>query len=122
MKMESMLADLEYLREVNARRKTYFVYRGPKHYLVSSFKSRNAGYFMVVSRESVDALARRFAGRTVTNPELSANKVIARQFSERFQILNALYALVAEGRAKINRGLTSKTSGRIFFDIKRPRV
>ena len=120
MDIKSILTDLEYLSDVTPRHKMYHVFRGPKHYVVTSLKSVADGFFTAVNRDAVDFLAKRFAGKTVTNPQLSKTKLVARRFHGDFQILNTLYVLVAEGRAKINRKLTGKNSGPIFFDIKRP--
>ncbi|MCK6683894.1 MAG: hypothetical protein L6R30_15950 [Thermoanaerobaculia bacterium] len=122
MKLESVLRDLEYVRDVAARRSTYHVFRAPQHYLVLSFKSVAAGSFTIVDRAATDLIAAKFAGKTVTNPELSTTTMIPRRFRKEFLILNALYVLVADRRAKINRSLTGESSGAIYFDIKRPTL
>mgnify|MGYP001766905234 CR=1 FL=1 len=62
MRVREVLAELRRVGEAAGVRKTYFVFRGPRHYLLRSFKTDDAaaGNANIVDREAVAYAEERF--------------------------------------------------------------
>jgi len=110
---------LEYKGEVEARRQTYFVFEGKKHYFVMSLSrsKRNAGNFNVVDTGAVEYVAKKFGGRKkVTSSKVAAGSRRTRHIADSLQALNVLYVLIATNRAKIDTRFGEK---QLFFTLNR---
>ena len=103
---KSVLAQLEFVGEVEAKKQTYYVYRGAAHYVLASASSnpeKASWNFNVVSREAVTYLAGLLAGEQL----LKTNDILQRVkkpalIKTQFDVLNAMYALCALGDAKMD--------------------
>ena len=115
MNIRNLTKGLQYRGEVEARRQTYFVFEGERHYFVMSLSrsKRHAGNFNIVDARAVDDVARKFAGRKkVTSTKVAARK--PRGIANSLEALNVLYVLIATNRAKIDTRFHEK---QLFFNV-----
>ena len=116
MNYRSLLSGLRYCGLVRSAKRKYHVAESAKYYVLFSPGKRANGNFTVVASKGVDYLAKRMGGkRSVTTAEAFDACKRSRFLAERFAILNAMYVLVATGRARI-----SKIADRVlYFDIRK---
>jgi hypothetical protein len=96
--------EVRYVGRAKGERRTYHVFEGARAYLVVSPNTRGGLNVNPVSRKAPDLIARRFRGRHVTAKRL---RKAGGLFRAAFAPLNALYVMVALGRAsklKIREG------------------
>ncbi len=118
MNIRSLASGLLYRGEVEAKRQTYFVFEGKRHFFVMSLSrsKHNAGNFNVVDVDGVDYVARRFSGQQdVTAKAVLNNSRKPQYVSSTFDALNILYVLVATRRAKIDSRFRTKE---LHFNVK----
>jgi hypothetical protein len=96
VKIPDFFKDVHYLGRAKGSRRTYHVFQGSHAYLVVSPNSRGGLNVNPVSRKAPDLISRRFRGRHVTSKRLAK---AGGPFRAAFAPLNALYVMVALGRA-----------------------
>jgi hypothetical protein len=103
--VKHVLSELRYVGEATGVRHTYYVFQGPKHYLVLSFKKDDAaaGNFNIVEADAVAYVEDKFRGsKGLTSKQLLEESRRTRHFKDRFAALNALYVLAAAGKATVD--------------------
>ena len=119
MNPKHMLRNLTFLKEVTAKRQTYYIYKSSEYYLlltVSSFKP-NSYNLSALPVEAVDVVFRIFRGmKGLTAKEVVNLAKKPAYIKERFDALNALYTLCAIGRATIDRRHTKGST--LYFNLK----
>jgi hypothetical protein len=105
VKVREVLAELRYVGEAVGVRHTYYIFQGQQHYLVLSFKKGDAaaGNFNIVEADAVAYLEDKFRGaKALTSKQVLEESKRTRHFKDRFVALNALYVLVAAGKASVD--------------------
>jgi hypothetical protein len=88
--------EVRYAGRARGERRTYHVFEGSHAYLVVSPNTRGGLNVNPVSRRAPDLISKRFHGRHVTSKRLAKS---GGPFRAAFAPLNALYVMVALGRA-----------------------
>ena len=117
MNIRSLSAGLSFRGKVDGQRQSYYVFEGPKLYLIFSFSRSKpkAGDFNAVDLEAVKYVGRLIKGRQgVTSQSLVKRSRKPKYIGSALEALNILYVLVATGRAKIDRRFKTK---QLFFNI-----
>ena len=96
VKIPDFFKEVRYIGRARGERRTYHVFEGSRAYLVVSPNSRGGLNVNPVSRKAPDLISRRFGGRHVTSKRLAK---AGGPFRAAFAPLNALYVMVALGRA-----------------------
>ena len=118
MNVSSLTSGLLYRGEVEAKRQTYYIFEGKRHFLVMSFSrsKKNAGNFNVVDAGAAQYVQRRFAGKqALTARDLCKASRKPQYIGSQLDALNVLYILVALKRAKIDTRFKNKA---LFFNIR----
>jgi len=105
VKVKEVLAELHYVGEAAGVRQTYYVFHGPQHYLLLSFKKGNAaaGNFNIIEADAVAYVEGKFRGaKGLTAKQLFEESKGTRHLRDRFVALNVLYVLVASGKAAVD--------------------
>ena len=113
MNIRSLLQGLSFLGRAQGSKRTYYVFQGTRDYLVASANGRTGLNITVVDRKVPQLLSGRFHGREVTTSLLKRKG--GRLFGEPFAPLNALYVMVALGRA---RKLKKREGRAMVFKIR----
>jgi hypothetical protein len=117
MNIRSLSSGLSFRGKVDGQRQAYYVFEGPKLFLVFSFSRSKpkSGYFNAVDAEAIKYAARLIKGRQgVTAQSLYKRSRNPKHVGSSLEALNILYVLVATGRAKIDRRYKTK---QIIFNI-----
>ena len=104
VKIPDFFKEVRYVGRARGERRTYHVFEGARAYLVVSPNSRGGLNVNPVSRKAPDLISKRFRGRHLTSKRLAK---AGGPFRAAFAPLNALYVMVALGRAsklKITEG------------------
>lgn len=115
-KIEEVFKDVQLIDKVYSQKTVYYVCESGKNYLVFSFKDSTYvnGFFNVVSGDMVERITRIFGGsKGITAKEINEHPQMKR-FAKRFSVLQALYVLVGQKRAKIDGRRKAK---RLYFNI-----
>ena len=115
VKIRSLLQGLPFVGQAEGERLTYYVFEGNGTYLVVSPNSRGGLNMNVVDRETPEVVSRRFSGQRVTGRMLAQKGRRPDLFGDNFSPLNALYTMVALGRAK---KLKQRLGKSMVFKIK----
>jgi hypothetical protein len=118
MNIRSLTKALEYKGEVEAKRQTYYIFEGSRHFFVMSFSrsKKNAGNFNLVDVDVTKYVAKRYEEQSsITSTHVAHNSRKPQYVSGPLQALNVLYVLVATGRAKIDSRCKSK---QLYFNIR----
>jgi hypothetical protein len=115
VKIQSLLQKLPFVGQAEGERLTYYVFEGNHVYLVVSPNSRGGLSMNVVDQETPEVISRRFGGQRVTGRMLVQKGRRPDLFEDNFSPLNALYTMVALGRAK---KLKQKIGKAMVFKIK----
>lgn len=116
MKMTHLLDDARYVGEAEGDRLSYYVYRTDgAGYLVVSRSSERSFNMNVVDAEAPEAIAKGFKGERLTTVRLRKSGKRPELFGTSFLCLNALYVMVALGRAKKLKGREGRA---IVFKIR----
>src|SRR5437773_12306492 len=100
MRISTVLQGLHFVGQAEGDRRTYYVFQGEGPYLVASPNVRGGLNVNLVERETPDVLSRRFKGQRVTGSILVRKGRRPDLFGADFAALNALYVMVALGRAR----------------------
>ena len=112
MTIPDFFKDVRYVGRARGARRTYHVFEGSHAYLVVSPNSRGGLNVNPVSRKAPELISRRFNGRHLTSKRLAK---AGGAFRAAFAPLNALYVMVALGRASKLKKLDGKS---MVFSIK----
>ncbi len=112
VKIPDYFKDVRYTGRARGARRTYHVFAGSHAYLVVSPNTRGGLNVNPVSRKAPDLISRHFHGRRVTSKRLAK---AGGPFRAAFAPLNALYVMVALGRA---RKLAIREGRSMVFSIK----
>lgn len=115
MRVASVLQKLEFVGQAEGDRRSYFVFKGTKDYVLASPNGDTALNVTLVDQEAPDVIAKRFHGRQVTSAMLVEQGRRPDLFSASFAALNALYVMVGLGRA---RKLKKRLGRAMLFKIK----
>ncbi len=117
-KVKYLLNDLKYIETVESKRAVYYVLQTGKDYLIFSYKDSTyrSGNFNVVMADTIERIHRIFNGhKRVTRREIEEHPRMKR-FVADFDVLQALYVLVALKQASIDR--RSLTGKALYFNFK----
>ena len=112
VKIPDFFKEVRYAGRARGERRTYHVFEGARAYLVVSPNSRGGLNVNPVSRKAPDLISKRFRGRHLTSKRLAK---AGGPFRAAFAPLNALYVMVALGRAA---KLKLKEGRSMVFSIK----
>jgi len=121
MKIKDLLFNLEYIKDIDGKRQTYFIYKGRKYYLILSFsvKKENAGNFTIVSFKAVDSVYRIFKGKKAnTSNDIfysSKTRGYHKYINSALDALNILYILTVIGFATQDKRYKGR---QLFFNIR----
>jgi hypothetical protein len=123
MKANALLAEFREATlagEVAAARRSYFIFEGPKYYIVATLSDPLAGNFTLVDRAAVDYVRKRFGGqKDLTSVELLRRSKNPRYIRGRFGALYILYILEALGEA--SRRQAKPPARGFLFNLRKPR-
>src|SRR5690348_17174268 len=114
MKISSVLQGLHFVGQAEGDRRTYYAFEGNRNYVIASPNVRGGLNVNVIEPEVPDVLARRFKGQRVTSSIIGKEGRRADLFGADFAALNALYLMVALGRA---RKLKKRDGRALIFKI-----
>jgi hypothetical protein len=109
MSIRNMFKGATFLGEAHGDRQTYYVFSSDAGYIVVAPRSRNNFSITLVKSDSPQVISRKFKGKRITVKDLKS------LFGEYFDRLNALYVMVALGRAK---KLKEKMGRAMLFKVK----
>lgn len=115
MRIPSLLQKLPFVGQAEGERLTYYVFEGNRAYLVVSPNARGGLNMNVVDREAPEVISHQFGGQRVTGKKLVQKGRRPDLFGDNFSRLNALYTMVALGRA---RKLKKREGRAMVFKIK----
>jgi hypothetical protein len=99
--IRSQFSGLKYAGKADGDKRAYHVFEGAASMLVvSPGRTRGSYNANAVDRRGLDVVGRRFRGRKVTSADVMKKAGRRDLFRQRFDALNALYAMVAVGRAR----------------------
>src|SRR5690349_9593515 len=101
--LKSLIQDPEYIGKVMSKKTLYYVFQTGKYYLVFSYRDSTyrKGNFNVVSMETTERIYKIFRGKKkLTRREIEAHSGMKR-FVADFDVLQALYVMVALRQASI---------------------
>jgi hypothetical protein len=102
-------------RQAEGDRRTYYIFQGESGYLVATPQSPRNYSVTLVQNKVPDVISRKFKGKQVTVKMLKPKGTRAGLFRDYFDRLNALYVMVALGRA---RKLKKKLGKAMLFRVK----
>jgi hypothetical protein len=120
---DSVLQDLQYVGDVEAKRQRYYVYSREEGYLVLSVSHSRPGSYNLnfIEKDALEFIRRQFSRRRGITSQTMAREAIAPVFfsrmndiEKRLRILNICYVLVALGHAKLRK---REGSRELKFDI-----
>ena len=117
-KVKSLLNDLIYIETVESKKTIYYVFHAGKDYAIFSYRDSTyrAGNFNMVMADTIERLHRTFKGhRRITNREIKEHPRMKR-FVDKFDVLQALYVMVAMKQASIDR--RSPNNKALYFNFK----
>jgi hypothetical protein len=100
MRVHDAFKALKFVGLAEGDKNAYYVFEGPKGYLVVAPRGRNTFNANGVEHAAIDVVSRRFRGRKVTSRKVRAKARRPDLFTDNLAALNALYAMVASGKAK----------------------
>jgi len=115
MTVKHLFSGARFIGEAEGERRTYYVFQGESGYLVATPQSPRNYSVTLVQNEVPDAISRKFTGKLVTVSMLKSKRNRAGLFRDYFDRLNALYVMVALGRA---RKLKKKLGKAMLFRVK----
>ena len=115
MTVKSLFSGARFIGQAEGERRTYYVFQGESGYLVATPQSPRNYSVTLVQNEVPDVIGRKFKGKRVTVKMLKSKGNRAGLFRDYFDCLNALYVMVALGRA---RKLKKKLGKAMLFRVK----
>lgn len=103
MNFRNLTRGLQYLKEVESKKQTYYILQSQKQYLLMSLQTETKGNFTIVEAAAVNYVFQKVKGKK----NITANDIIkiSRKpnfIYNNFDALNIAYVLVAMGKATID--------------------
>lgn len=120
---DSVLKDLKYIGDVEAKRQRYYIYSREEGFLVLSVSHSRPGSYNLnfVEKDALKFIHKQFARRRGITSRTMAREAVAPVFfsrmndtEKRLRILNICYILVALGHARMKK---ERGSRELRFDI-----
>ncbi len=115
MKVSELFSGIRYVGRAEGDRKTYYVFEGHSGYMVVTPSSGSTFNMSVVDSEVPEVVSKAFRKKRVTSVRLKGSNRRPDLFGAPFATLNALYVMVALGRA---RKLKRREGKAMVFRIK----
>jgi hypothetical protein len=115
MGVKNLFSGARFIGQAEGERRSYYVFQGESGYLVATPQSARNYSVTLVQNEVPDVISRKFKGKQVTVNTLKSKGSRAGLFRDYFDRLNALYVMVALGRA---RKLKKKLGKAMLFRVK----
>jgi len=115
MTVKNLFNGAKFIGRAEGERRSYYVFQGESGYLVATPQSRRNYSVTLVQNEVPDVISRKFKGKQVTVGMLKSKGSRVGLFRDYFDRLNALYVMVALGRA---RKLKKKLGRAMLFRVK----
>jgi hypothetical protein len=115
MAVKNLFSGARFIGQAEGDRRSYYVFQSDSGYLVATAQSPRNYSVTLVHTEVPDVINRKFKGKQVTVSTLKSHGHRADLFGEYFDRLNALYVMVALGRA---RKLKKKLGRAMLFRVK----
>lgn len=100
MKIPDLFKGARYVGKAEGDRRTYYVFESDRGYLVVTPNAAGGFNLNVVDREAPDAVTSAFRGKKLTAGRLKRSSRRPSLFRGPFSSLQALYVMVALGRAR----------------------
>ena len=100
MAVKNLFSGARFIGQAEGDRRSYYVFQSDNGYLVATPQSPRNYSVTLVRNEVPDVLSRKFKGKQVTVSTLKSHGHRTDLFGEYFDRLNALYVMVALGRAR----------------------
>ncbi|MGH9517789.1 MAG: hypothetical protein ACRD3P_19150 [Terriglobales bacterium] len=113
--MKNLFSGARFIGQADGDRRSYYVFHGDSGYLVASPQSPRNYSVTLVGNEVPAVISRKFRGKQVTVNMLKSRVHGGGLFRDYFDRLNALYVMVALGRA---RKLKKKLGRAMLFKVK----
>ena len=117
-KVKHLLNDLTYIETVESKRTVYYVFQTGKDYLIFSYRDSTyrTGNFNVVMADTIERIHRIFKGqKRITRREIEEHPRM-KSFTANFDVLQALYVMVATKQASIDG--RSPNDRALYFNFK----
>ena len=115
MGVKSLFTDAEFIGQAEGDKRSYYVFQAANGYLVAAPQGPNTYSLTVISREAPEVISKKFKGAQVTVNSLKSHARRPDLFGGYFDRLNALYVMVALGKA---RKLKRRLGKAMLFKIK----
>jgi hypothetical protein len=113
--VKNLFNGAKFIGQADGERRSYYVFHVDGGYLVASPQSARNFSVTLVGNEVPDRISRKFKGKQVTVNMLKSKAHREGLFTDYFDRLNALYVMVALGRA---RKLNKKLGRAMLFRVK----
>ncbi|PYY17295.1 MAG: hypothetical protein DMG60_12135 [Acidobacteria bacterium] len=100
MGAKNLFNDAKFVGQAEGDKRSYYVYQTPNSYLVATAQRRNNYSVTAIQLDSPDVIGRKFKGKEITVNSLKSSAHRPDLFKEYFDRLNALYVMVALGKAR----------------------
>jgi hypothetical protein len=120
MNIKKYFSQIEFVGEVQSKRKDYLVFENPKYFVVISGKPKQGleGNYNVVDRSDVFRFYEKFAGRNSVTMNEIKSKVKVGSSASKMIVYNIIYAMSALGLAKIDKRFKASRALYINFPKK----
>jgi hypothetical protein len=115
MKVSELFSEIRYIGKAEGDRKTYYVFEAHSGYIVVTPSSETSFNMSVVDVETPEVISKTFKRKRLTSVRLKDSNRRPDLFGAPFATLNALYVMVALGRA---RKLKRREGKAMVFKIK----
>jgi hypothetical protein len=118
--LKVLLNEAEYIDKVPSRTALYYVFKVRRYYLIFTYKDTNyrSGNFNIADIETVERIYRIFKGKKgITRREIEDHSSMKR-FVVDFDVLQALYVMVALDQAFITKRSLKAKSGPLIFNFR----
>jgi len=100
MGAKNLFTNAKFVGQAEGDKRSYYVYQTANSYLVAAAQGRNSYSVTVIQLDSPEVIERRFKGKEMTVNRLKSGAHRPDLFKEYFDRLNALYVMVALGKAR----------------------
>jgi hypothetical protein len=115
MAIKNLFSGARFIGQAEGEKRTYYIFHGESGYLVATPQSPRNYSVTIVQNEVPDVISRKFKRKQLTVSMLKSKGTRAGLFRDYFDRLNALYVMVALGRA---RKLKKKLGKAMLFRVK----
>jgi hypothetical protein len=115
MTVKNLFSGAKFIGQAEGERRSYYVFQADNGYLVATPQSTRNYSVTVVQSEVPEVISRKYKGKQVTVSTLKSMGSGTGLFRDYFDRLNALYVMVALGRAK---KLKKKLGRAMLFRVK----